>query len=343
VHVLRHIADCRAKIKAVDFGGGNSILCYELAQRGHIVLVLDIDHDVCRVVRHNAKVLGLESRLSAVKYDGHSSWPVLDLSLDAVFSISVFEAMSAYSRSRFFVECFRSLRRDGELLCTCDYGSDARFVANAPSSREDLLADVVAPSGLQLVEDLPEAPVFDDELPPPVGVAVPSVDGFEQVLARYTFAAVRLRKVDGIQPDPLRTRPSIVTESRAVTGVFEAALSWSQHVGALQSVEALAVALEIWGPDEVTAVHYAISATDYRRTKGSYGEARFVIAGTSGGLLALFGCPDSLWPLYYRGEIEPRGDVACLMRLLDRFPAVIRRSSELDGNRSSTCWETTIE
>ncbi|MBK8977583.1 MAG: class I SAM-dependent methyltransferase [Planctomycetes bacterium] len=195
-HVLLRVAALAAELplqRVVDFGGGNSILAYVLAQRGCDVTVLDSDAAVRAAVAQHAGVLGLHERLHAPPTA--APWPVAEASVDLCISISVFESLLRRERAAFFAEVRRALRDGGRLLMTFDYGVGARWISDPVVSRAGLAEDVVAASGLELVGPLPDEPDFDPEIGPPVKALVRTMDGHDWICAAYTFGALELRRL----------------------------------------------------------------------------------------------------------------------------------------------------
>lgn len=178
--------------QVVDLGGGNSPMCYRLAERGFEVLVLDIDAGAVAAVEHNAGVLGLANLRAAVSHPRRL--PLADASTDCIVSVSVFEGILRKYRSAFWSEIRRSLVPGGSLLMTFDYGEGARRVSDPPVSIDEVRSDIVAASGLTLYGDPLQTPRFDPDLGPPVKVVVPSVDGWDYEFAAYSFGALHLRK-----------------------------------------------------------------------------------------------------------------------------------------------------
>jgi len=130
--------------------------------------------------------------LRAIAYGG-GAWPLPAAGADVVVAVSVYESLLRPSRAGFFAECRRVLAPGGSLLLTCDYGAEARFVGDAPDSLAGLAA-IVRESGLELVGTMPEEPVFDPEIGPPIKALVRCPDGFDVRVASYTFAALHLRR-----------------------------------------------------------------------------------------------------------------------------------------------------
>ncbi len=183
--------------RVLDFGGGNSPICYLLAESGLQVTVLDIDTTVIERVNHNATTLGLEDRVRAVacRQSGMNliPWPLGDSSFDVVVSISVFEGLLRSRRPHHFAEIRRVLAPGGSLLMTFDYGPGARFVSDPPTSAKEIDEQIVTASGMELVGDALTIPDFDPAIGPPVKALVPSIDGHDVLLAAYSFGAVHLR------------------------------------------------------------------------------------------------------------------------------------------------------
>ena len=193
-HVLQRLETLqreRGVLHVLDHGGGNSPTCYWLAEHGFKVTVLDVDLEAVATIEQNRLALGLPIR--AVGYDGHA-WPLPDAGFAAVVSISVFEGLLRTRRARFWSEMRRVLAPGGSVLMTFDYGPGACAVADPPVSVAEIQTDIVQASGMQLVGEPPREVVFDPVVGPPVKSVLPTLDGWDKVVAQYTFAAIELRR-----------------------------------------------------------------------------------------------------------------------------------------------------
>jgi SAM-dependent methyltransferase len=178
----------------LDFGGGNSPLCYTLAQAGLDVTVLDVDNTVAADVARGAAALGLEERLHGAVNANGSDWPVPDGAFDLALSVSVFEGILRSRRPHYWSEMRRVLAPGGSLLMTFDYGIGGRLVGDPPVSPTEVETDILDASGMTLIGGEFEVPAFDDVVGPPVKAVVPTVDGFDYRVAEYSFGAVHLRR-----------------------------------------------------------------------------------------------------------------------------------------------------
>lgn len=197
-HVLLELDRLRATAPVetiLEVGGGNSPICYYLAEQGMSVVVLDIDRRMMALVNDNSRVLGREGRLRGVHYRG-PEWPLGDAQFDCVISISVFEGILRKHRPRFWSELRRVMKPGASLLMTFDYGEGGRLVADPPTSVGEIDEQIVRASGLTLVGSGFTEPRFDPDHGPPVKTIVRTVDGLDYRVAAYTFAAVHLRKSD---------------------------------------------------------------------------------------------------------------------------------------------------
>jgi SAM-dependent methyltransferase len=310
--------------KIVDFGGGGSILCYQLAASGYDVTVIDVDAAICRIVNVNAGRLGFGAALRAIHHDGRSPWPLAAGDVDAIVSVSVFEALLRRQRTAFFAECRRVLRLHGELLMTFDFGAGARLVGDPPRSIDDVMAEIVRPSGLALAGAIPSLPHFDADLPPPVRLAVPDVDGFDFVTAAYTFAALRFLKQDDPAPDAGAV-PSAVPSAAAGLDAKSACAEVLRRMsasGRLRDLAPVTVAFEAWDEAGDECWFWEISQSA-RQVDVTTLRPGCVLAGTRRALGELLRRPEEFWALHSRGEFAPRGDLSTALRLVDAFPASV--------------------
>jgi len=195
-HVLVELErlSCESEIgQILDVGGGGSPLAYLLAESGHEVVVADLDREVAERVRAGAEAMGLGDRLSGVPI-GIRDWRLEAGSFDCVLSVSVFEGILRKHREPHFAALARTMAPGASLLMTFDYGEGARLVGDPPVCVADIERQIVGPSGLELVGELPSEPVFEAEHGPPVKAVVPTVDGYDWRVAEYSFAALHLRK-----------------------------------------------------------------------------------------------------------------------------------------------------
>jgi SAM-dependent methyltransferase len=312
--------------KIVDFGGGGSILGYQMAASGYDVTVIDVDASICRAVNVNAGRLGLGAALRAIYHDGRSPWPLAGGDVDAIVSVSVFEALLRRQRTAFFAECRRVLRLHGELLITFDLGEGARLVGDPPRGIDDVMSEIVRPSGLALAGAIPSLPHFHADLPPPVRLAVPDVDGFDYVTAAYTFAALRFVKQDDPAPDAgvvPSAVPSVVPGLDAgldAKSACEEVLRRMSASGRLRDMAPVTVAFEAWDAAGDQCWFWEISQTA-RQVDATRLCPDCVLAGTRRALGELLRRPEDFWALQSRGEFAPRGDLSTALRLVDAFPA----------------------
>jgi hypothetical protein len=327
---LRVKAELAAGARIVDLGGGGSICAYELALSGFDVTVIDSDAEVCAVVNGNAQTLGLGQRLRARHYDGCSTWPAGDGAAQMVVCVSVFEAILRSRRPAFFAECRRVLDVGGQLLLTFDYGEGARLVGDPPCSMADVRSDIVEASGLALVGPLPDPPSFTDGFPPPVRLSLPDVDGFDYVMAAYTFAALRFIKRTPVGPTP--SDPP-VGASAASAGIGHTCpetlsrqvLARALAEGRLAGLAPAVVRFEAWDEHATKGWYWAISPAGAEQQDRAAGPPACVLSGTGPALCELLSAPDAFWSLHYRGTLAPRGDLACALQVIDRLPRTMVR------------------
>jgi len=189
--LVRASAGSRPIERVLDVGGGNSPVAYLLAERGFRVVVVDPDPVVIDAVRCNSRELQWGDRLIALRPE-HGRVPMFDAAFDCALSISVVEGVLRRDRPRFFGEIARTLRPGRSLLLTFDYGDEARFVGDPPTTVAEVERDLVRVSGLELVGELPAPPQFGPD-GPPVRNAVVAADGRATQIA-YTFGALHLRR-----------------------------------------------------------------------------------------------------------------------------------------------------
>ncbi len=195
-HVLLELDRLRAAgpVRAIlEIGGGNSPVCYHLAEQGLDVVVLDIDGRMMTRVNENSRVLGWEERLRGVHYGGRQ-WPLGDAGFDCVISISVFEGILRKHRPLFWSEMRRAMKPGASLLMTFDYGEGGRLVGDPPISVGEIDEQIVRASGMVLAGDRVTEPRFDPDHGPPVKSIVRTVDGYDYRVAAYSFAAIHLRR-----------------------------------------------------------------------------------------------------------------------------------------------------
>lgn len=198
-HVLLELDRLRAASPletVLEVGGGNSPICYYLADQGLSAVVLDVDRRMMEHVNANSRILGWTSRLRGVHYDARQ-WPLGDAQFDCVISISVFEGILRKYRALFWSELRRVMKPGASLLMTFDYGEGGRLVADPPTSIGEIHEQIVRPSGMTLVGNDFCEPQFDPVHGAPVKTVVRTVDGFDYRVAAYSFAAAHLRKPDG--------------------------------------------------------------------------------------------------------------------------------------------------
>jgi len=195
-HVLLELDRLRAAapvLTILEVGGGNSPICYYLAEQDLDVSVLDVDGRMMMRVNENSRVLGWEGRLRGVHYNGRG-WPFGDARFDCVISISVFEGILRKYRPLFWSEMGRVMKPGASLLMTFDYGEGGRLVADPPISVAEIEEQIVRGSGMILVGGQFIEPGFDPDHGPPVKSIVRTIDGYDYRVAAYSFAAVHLRK-----------------------------------------------------------------------------------------------------------------------------------------------------
>lgn len=195
-HVLLELDRLRTSMPVrtiLDFGGGNSPICYYLAGEGYSVSVLDIDQRMTELVNRNSHILGWDSHLRGVHYSGQE-WPFGDAQFDCVISISVFEGILRRDRPLFWSEMCRVMKPGASLLMTFDYGEGGRMVGDPPVSVKEIDEQIIQPSGMTLVGNDFTEPKFDPDHGPPVKAIVQTIDGFDYCVAAYSFASIHLRK-----------------------------------------------------------------------------------------------------------------------------------------------------
>lgn len=306
--------------RIIDHGGGGSILCYDLALSGFDVTVLDTDLEVEHAVNMNAQALGIADRLKAYHYDGVSDWPFIEESADAVLSISVFEAMLSCQRDSFFVETNRVLKPRGELLLTCDFGPGGRLVADPPADPAQLESDIIAASGMELPEELPEAPAFSPRFPPPVRLQVLDVPGMDYLTAAYTFAALRLVKKPGhVYPSNRQTGnlKASIDHGLDVEDFAAKLIECTPFAQDAQRLGPIVVRFELVSESMLNVFHWIIHKTEVRQCTDDFFEPTFVLSGTSSGIRTLLEKPVSFWTLYYQGAFTARGNISMALRLIN--------------------------
>ena len=183
--------------RVLDLGGGNSPVAYWLARRGFEVQVVDTDPAVVQAIRDNSANSSFSGQLgAALPIEGR--WPAEDDSIDLALSISVYEGILRSERPGFWSEMRRVLRPGASLLITFDFGPDARFVGDPPTTLAEIERDLIEVSGMELVGPLPTVPDFDPLVGPPVKAIVPTVDGMDHRTLAYTFCALELRNPDSL-------------------------------------------------------------------------------------------------------------------------------------------------
>jgi SAM-dependent methyltransferase len=195
-HVLLELDRLRASAPigtVLEVGGGNSPICYYLADQGFDVSVLDVDRRVVARVDEHSRILGWAGRLRGCHHDGRG-WPFGDAQFDCVVSISVFEGILRHQRPLFWSEMRRVMKPGASLLLTFDYGEGGRLVADPPTSVREIDEQIIRPSGMTLVGNDVSEPRFDPDHGPPVKIVVPTLDGFDYRVAAFGRAALHLRK-----------------------------------------------------------------------------------------------------------------------------------------------------
>jgi SAM-dependent methyltransferase len=133
----------RPGARILDMGGAGSLFsCYHAA-RGHEVVAIDINRDLCRHANAVARKMGW--RLTAVEMD----MTVLDFPkdhFDHVFSVCVFEHLPVSGRVRCGERVRHILKPGGTTGYTFDYDNPQAF--GRLSSPGDVYEQLVRPSGL---------------------------------------------------------------------------------------------------------------------------------------------------------------------------------------------------
>jgi SAM-dependent methyltransferase len=317
--------------RLLDFGGGNSPTSYLLVQRGFDVTVLEVTGSTVDQINRAAQVCGLSDHLRAVRYSGRD-WPLPDDAFDCVLSLSVFEGLMPRMRPLFWRELRRVLKPAGSLLMTFDFGPDARLVGDGPATVEEIEEQIIRASGMDLVGAPPAVPVYDPEHGPPVKLPVDTLDGYDYVIAQYSFGAVELRN----RQNPDRARPSLAPRARANPLVLDSSrmTQWPELVQA---------AMERGLEDRLRAARLpeAFSAVGRMELRGegggvfaieiSAGDARvrplpparpdFVLEMTVEDFVRLFYAGADFWDLFYGASLRARGDIRFAMRIADAFAA----------------------
>ena len=306
----------------VDFGGGGSIFCYEMAASGFDVTVVDLDPQVCEIVNLNAENLGLRLRLRAIGHDGRSAWPLANGAVDAVVSISVFEALMRRQRTAFFSECRRVLKPRGELLLTFDFGEGARLVGDPICSACDLTAMIVEPSGLVLEGPVPAPPEFTADFPAPVRLAVAGIDGMDYETAAYTFGALRLANDATALPE--NSSPEIGgAPAYASSDPKELCREVLHHLttrSRLRDLPVMTVEFEAWDEFKTVCWYWEISPDHAQQVDVTARHVTCVLSASAKALIELLRRPHAFWRRHYAAEFTPRGDLSAALRLVDRFP-----------------------
>jgi len=318
--------------RILDFGGGNSALCYCLAEDGHDVMVLDIDSTVITQVNQNAGRLGFGAKLRGVHYRGEG-WPLEDAEFDAVVTISVFEGLLLRSRPLFWAEARRVMKPGAPLLMTFDYGLGARRVSDPPTTVREVEEQIVAPSGLRLVGRPLVEPDFDPGFGRPVKLPVWTIDGHDFEIAEYSFAALHFHK-DPAAPLPAAPAPRVGPVYAPATALPSPPKVWAARVAdwlmaelprrvlahpTIRSTDAV-YQFELRDGQKGWQLRVTGGQADVR--EGTPGTPTSVISCTTEDMLRLVLGVDDLWALHYERTVRLRGDVRLIMRLTELFGEV---------------------
>lgn len=318
VHVVNCIKDTiPVGAKILDYGGGNSLTAYHLALYGYDVTVFDIDENVCQHVDWNAEAMSLDSTLRAVQFDGKSLWPFEDQQFDVVISISVFEGIMRSLRCGFFSECFRVLKLGGDVLTTFDYGVGGQLIGDPPISRQEIVTDIIEPSGMGLVGELPENAAFEAIHNPPVKIICDSIDGFDTVVAEYTYVALHLSKhiasyhfeYQSRSIDAPAHNEDIVALTRQV----------SQGIAQLKSPALPEFYTVFFDVSEAgTQNHWGFKVDAGQITPcEELREASFVLVGDQSVIAELLMRTTEFWVLIYSTRLKVRGNMSLAMNFVD--------------------------
>lgn len=317
--------------RLLDFGGGNSPTSYLLAERGFDVTVLDVAGATIDVVNRAAKALGLNDRLRALQYGGRL-WPLSDDMFECVLSLSVFEGLMPRLRPLFWRELRRVLRPGGSLLMTFDFGPEARFVGDGPSTVEAIEEQIIRASGMDLVGAPLAEPIYDPQHGPPVKLPVDTMDGYDYVIAQYSFGAVHLRNrqtpdraLPSLAPrapadksvlDPSRVQQWPTLVRRAIDREMQERLRSARLPGTLNAIGRACVR----GP-ECFLFTIEISSGEAHVRKGSPARPDFTLEMTVEDFIKLFYAGIDFWDLFYSSSLRARGDIRMAMWIADAFAA----------------------
>lgn len=129
--------------RILDMGGAGSLFSCYLAARGHEVIAIDINGDLCRHANATARKMGW--RYTAVEMD----MTVLDFPpehFDHIFSVCVFEHLPISGRVRCGEQVRRVLKPGGTAGYTFDYDNPQAF--GRLSNPADVFDQLVRPTGL---------------------------------------------------------------------------------------------------------------------------------------------------------------------------------------------------
>jgi SAM-dependent methyltransferase len=315
--------------RLLDFGGGNSPTSYLLVERGFDVTVLEVAGATVEQINRASATLGLRDHLRAVRYAGRE-WPFPDDAFDGVLSLSVFEGLMPRRRPLFWRELRRALKPGGTLLMTFDFGPDARLVGDGPATVEEIEAQIIRASGMDLVDAPPAAPMYHPEHGPPVKLPVDTLDGHDYVIAQYSFGAVELRN----RATPDRAFPRLPPRPRADPSLLEPARApqWPALVRAAMDGELASRIRAARLPETVRAAGRVqlrgdgggiftieVAAGDARVSPGAPARPDFALEMTVEDFLKLFHAGSDFWDLFYASTLRARGDIRLAMWIADAF------------------------
>ena len=317
--------------RLLDFGGGNSPTSYLLAERGFDITVLELASTAIDVVNRAAQVLGLSDRLRAVQYAGRQ-WPFPDDTFECVLSLSVFEGLMPRLRPLFWRELRRVLRPGGSLLMTFDFGPDARLVGDGPPTVDDVEEQIIRASGMDLVGAPLAKPIYDPQHGPPVKLPVDTLDGYDYVIAQYSFGAIHLRN----RPNPDRAMPSLDPRAAADKSVLDASRvqEWPTlvrraieseiedrlHSARLPGTLNAIGRVSLRGPECHLFTIEVSSGNAHVRT-GAPVRPDFTMDMTVEDFVKLFYAGIDFWDLFYSSTLRARGDIRLAMWIADAFAA----------------------